>query len=38
MLVAKMFGFNRVTEDMKDDILKVLRKMIEQKSLMKRVT
>lgn len=29
-LVGKMFGFNRVTEDMKEEILSVLQKMIIQ--------
>jgi very-short-patch-repair endonuclease/DNA polymerase III delta prime subunit len=35
VLVAKMFGFNRVTEDMKDEIIKVLQKMIKFNTLKK---
>src|SRR6266487_3361569 len=35
ILVGKMFGFNRVTEDMKAEILSVLQKMIKQKVLRK---
>ncbi len=35
ILVGKIFGFNRVTEDMKAEILNVLNKMIKQKVLKK---
>lgn len=34
-LVARIFGFNRVTEDMKEEILNVLGEMIKQKVLRK---
>lgn len=37
ILVGKMFGFNRITEDMREEILNVLQRLLKQKILRREV-